>query len=204
VITAQEANQLAGVIRTLTAVGDAAGSAVLAASQQAGSVVTTLTHSIATALNGDPNEPYYWESPVAASPPVAKVITHNLHWVALRTWGTMETVGEFFSEILGLQNSRYAWAAELGDREREAAEEAEAEAERQRRWAEIHALNAASAPKVPEGAAPAPAPAPATSSAATTAATPAASEGPAAAGSGAATGASERAAAAPGGSPDAV
>jgi hypothetical protein len=51
----------------------------------------------------------------------------------------MEVVGEFFAEILGLQNSRYEWAMELARRHEEDAEEEELRTARRQRWAEIQA-----------------------------------------------------------------
>jgi hypothetical protein len=51
----------------------------------------------------------------------------------------MEVVGEFFAEILGLQNSRYEWAMELARRHEEDAEEEELRTVRRQRWAEIQA-----------------------------------------------------------------
>jgi hypothetical protein len=141
VVTAEEATQLGSVLRRVSL------------------LVTNVVSD--AGLAGDPDEPYYWEAPAGGEkPPVAKIITHNLHWLALQTWGTMEVVGEFFSEIMGLQNSRYQWASDLQDRENAAAEEREAQEERQRRWAEISALNAkeklraggAAAPTAPSSA----------------------------------------------------
>jgi hypothetical protein len=143
IVTAAEAAQLGpSVLHALSAVG----TKIL----QAG---TNLPAALSSLSPSSPDEPYYWEQRGDPHPPVAKLITHNLHWVAMRTWGTMEVVGEFFSEVLGLNNSRYQWAMDLQNREDAAAEEAEAERERQRRWAEIKALNEKAAASKAGGAA---------------------------------------------------
>lgn len=104
---------------------------------------STVSSSTTETTTSNTEEPYYWEqqSTVTSSPPpVTKVITHNIHWMAMRTWGTMETVGEFFAEVLGLYNGRYEWAMELQRREEEEAEAREMNDERRRRYAEIQRL----------------------------------------------------------------
>jgi hypothetical protein len=128
--------------------------AIVTAEEVRTSQLHTVLHTISSAgtrltavLSGDPNEPYYWEADgaagAAAAPPVAKVITHNLHWLAIRTWSGMETVGEFFAEILGLYNSRYEWAMDMQRRQEAEDEDREIREERQKRWAEIRALREA-------------------------------------------------------------
>lgn len=84
---------------------------------------------------------FYWETsdPAAPSPTLPVVVADHCRWIALQTWSTMEVVGEFFAEILGLQNSRYEWAMELARRHEEDAEEEELRTARRQRWAEIQA-----------------------------------------------------------------
>jgi hypothetical protein len=71
-----------------------------------------------TAADGseNPEEPYYWENGGDVAPPPLKVVTHNLHWLTLQAWTTIETVGEFFADFLGLYNSRYEWALDMENR----------------------------------------------------------------------------------------
>jgi hypothetical protein len=84
---------------------------------------------------------FYWETsdPSAPAPTLPVVVADHCRWIALQTWSTMEVVGEFFAEILGLQNSRYEWAMELARRHEEDAEEEELRTVRRQRWAEIQA-----------------------------------------------------------------
>lgn len=84
---------------------------------------------------------FYWDTsdPSAPSPTLPVVVADHCRWIALQTWSTMEVVGEFFAEILGLQNSRYEWAMELARRHEEDAEEEELRTVRRQRWAEIQA-----------------------------------------------------------------
>lgn len=87
-------------------------------------------------------EPYYWDNGGDPNPPVDKVVRHNLHWIAFGTLHAMEVVGEFFNQTFGMNNSRYQWALDLARRQEEEAEEREMAEERQRRWAELHRLQA--------------------------------------------------------------
>lgn len=131
VITVEEASKFEGIVKSLTNKAASLGATIAGL----GSGPETST---AAAAPTDEDK-YYWEAGVER-PPLPKLIGHNLHWIAWKTWGTMEYVGEFFSEFLGLYNSRYEWAVELERRETEAAEESEANEERKRRWAEIQRL----------------------------------------------------------------
>jgi hypothetical protein len=56
-------------------------------------------------------EPYYWE-PGAQPPSPVKLVTHNLHWLTWQLLGGVEYVGEVFSDMFGLVNPRYEWAAQ--------------------------------------------------------------------------------------------
>ncbi len=90
---------------------------------------------------------YYWETPRdAAAPPLPVVIVHNVHYFFSRVWSTAEYVGDFFSELFGLYNSRYEWALELERRHNEEAEEAELLEERRKRWDAMRASGARPTP----------------------------------------------------------
>jgi len=60
--------------------------------------------------------PYYWEVPGVQPDPVT-LVTHNLHWLTFQLLTGVEYVGEVFSDMFSLVNSRYAWAVEA-DRNR--------------------------------------------------------------------------------------
>ena len=70
--------------------------------------------------------PYYWQVPNREPNPV-ELVTHNLHWLTFQLLGGVEYVGEVFSEIFGLVNTRYAWAVEA-DRNRVVSSRARARA----------------------------------------------------------------------------
>lgn len=93
--------------------------------------------------DGD-GEPYYWETNATDSvpPPLPVVLVHHVHYFFSRAWSTAEYIGDFFSELFGLYNSRYEWALELERRHQEEAEEAELLEERKKRWAEMRAAGA--------------------------------------------------------------
>jgi hypothetical protein len=75
-------------------------------------------------------------------PPLPVVLVHHVHYFFSRAWSTAEYIGDFFSELFGLYNSRYEWALELERRHQEEAEEAELLEERKKRWAEMRAAGA--------------------------------------------------------------
>lgn len=57
-------------------------------------------------------EPYYWERNAAGpAPDPLTVVKHNLHWFTWQLLGGVEYVGEIFSEMFGMMNARYEWAA---------------------------------------------------------------------------------------------
>lgn len=114
------------------------------------------------AANGD-GEPYYWETNATDTtpPPLPVVLVHHVHYFFSRAWSTAEYIGDFFSELFGLYNSRYEWALELERRHLEEAEEAELLEERKKRWAEMRAAGAKGPVPVRVAGAPAAAAAPA-------------------------------------------
>jgi hypothetical protein len=125
-----------------SASGLAAAIERLAASLPDGDEVDEGDDETAEGGNSTPAGPrFYWETsdPAAPSPTLPVVVADHCRWIALQTWSTMEVVGEFFAEILGLQNSRYEWAMELARRHEEDAEEEELRTARRQRWAEIQA-----------------------------------------------------------------
>ena len=97
--------------------------------------------SAPTPLDTDDGEPYYWENAtpgeINATPSLPVVLVHHVHYFFSRAWSTAEYLGDFFSEMFGLYNSRYEWAVELERRHIEEAEEAELLEERKKRWAEL-------------------------------------------------------------------
>ena len=80
---------------------------------EANSAVT----SNSTSAVSPTDEPYYWEQGGDGTPNPVKLVTHNLHWITWQLLGGVEYVGEIFSDMFGMMNSRYEWAA-AADRNR--------------------------------------------------------------------------------------
>ena len=152
-----------------TADGDAAGA-------RAPVVATDGAVATASAPAGAA-EPYYWSE--GGTPTPINLITHNVHWLSVQLFSSVEYVGEVLADFFGLFNARYEWAAEA-ERQRvvrgkakarrctpaananahharfnvipysqAALEEEELQTAQQARWREIREMNAAAQPAVP-------------------------------------------------------
>lgn len=152
VVSREEASHIA-VLRNTKNVGSGGGatapieseitSGVAEGAPLAGSnAIAAVAAAAAAGDANDDGEPYYWENVTGAAPitpPLPVVLVHHVHYFFSRAWSTAEYLGDFFSELFGLYNSRYEWAVELERRNIEQAEEAELLEERKKRWAEMKA-----------------------------------------------------------------
>lgn len=156
--------------------GDAAGARA--------PVVTNDGVAAAASAPAGTAEPYYWAD--GGTPTPINLITHNVHWLSVQLFSSVEYVGEVLADFFGLFNARYEWAAEAerqrvvrgtvggaavhagGERSprharlnpmpraQAALEEEELQTAQQERWREIREMNAAAQPAAP-GVATAPA-----------------------------------------------
>ena len=76
-------------------------------------------------------------------------IMWSLRWIAESLITGIEYVGDIFSDIIGLSNSRYEWATQANEQRIAEIEEKERQEEQQKRWDEIAALNSKQEDKAP-------------------------------------------------------